>query len=137
MDWRVMVAITIVTWGGYNVMLKAAAGRIAWQVSMLLFVLSYSVLVGGFCLLQNGVFRAGLMPRAALWPILAGVLCGIGAITYFKGIAAAPGSVFLPLVSLATLVSAVGCLIFLREPVSLRIVLGIAFAVVAIVLLAQ
>ena len=137
MDWRVMAAVTIVTWGAYNIVLKVAAGRMAWQLSMFLFVLSYSVIVGAFCLAQGSVARAGLVSRASLWPLAAGVLCGLGAITFFKGLGGAPGSVFLPLVGLATLVSAVGCLVFLHEPVSLRVVAGIACAIAAIVLLSK
>lgn len=137
MDWRLMAAITVITWGAYNVVLKVAAGRIAWQVSLLLFVLTYSAIVVVFSLSQGGIGRAALTSRAALWPAAAGVLCGLGAVTYFKGIAAAPGSIFLPLVGLSTIVSAVGCLIFLDEPVSLRIILGIACAMAAIVLLSK
>lgn len=137
MDWRVMAGVTIVTWGAYNVVLKVAAGRMAWQVSLFLFVLSYSIVVVAFSLAQGGVLRAGLFSRTSLWPIAAGVLCGLGAITYFKGIGGAPGSVFVPLVGLSALVSGVGCLVFLHEPVSLRVVLGMACALAAIVLLSK
>ncbi len=137
MDWRVMAAVTIVTWGAYNVVLKVASGRMAWQVSLFLFVFSYAIVVAVFSLAQGGIFKAGLISRTSLWPIAAGILCGLGAVTYFKGIAGAPGSVFVPLVGLSALVSAVGCLVFLREPATLRVILGIACAFAAIVLLSR
>lgn len=137
MDWRILAAITITTWGAYNVILKAAAGRMAWQASMLVFVVSYSVLVGAFCLMQGGLVRGGLTARAAILPLVAGALCGIGAIAYFKGIVTAPGSLFFPLVALAALVSTVGCIVFLQESLTLRTGIGIACAAAAIVLLAK
>lgn len=137
MDWRLLTLITVLAWGGYNVALKFAAGRLAWQVSMFLFVLSYAIIVGAYCLMQADLSRASLWQRAAWWPLLAGLLCGIGGITFFKALPSAPGSLFLPLVGLYSLVSAVGCIVLLHEPFTLRIAAGILCATAAVVLLAR
>lgn len=137
MDWRLLVGITVVTWGGYNLALKMVAPHIDWRISMFLFVLSYAVVVGVYCLLQTRLTPQALLQKPAWGALLAGVLCGVGAVTYFKAIPHAPGSIVFPLVGLATLVSAIGCLVFLREPINVRIVLGMVFAGAAIVLLTK
>ena len=61
----------------------------------------------------------------------------MGAITFFKALPQAPGSVFLPLVGLYTVISAVGCLFLFKEPVTARVLAGILSAAVAVVLLAK
>jgi hypothetical protein len=42
MDWRVLAALTVGGWGAYNIILKAVSGRVAWQRSMLWFVIGYA-----------------------------------------------------------------------------------------------
>ena len=59
MDWRILVAITVLCWGGYGILLKGAGSRIAWQASMLLFVIAYSVIVGAYCMSQGGAGGPG------------------------------------------------------------------------------
>ena len=139
MDWRILVGITVLTWGGYNIALKLAAPRLDWRISMFLFVASYAVIVGAYCLLQMHLTPQAIFQKPAWWPLLGGVLCGIGAITYFKAIAVptAPGSVVFPLVGLSTLVSAVACLFIFKEAATARIILGMVFAGAAIVLLTK
>ena len=137
MDWRVLTAITVLSWGAYSIMLKKISGQMAWQASMFLFVLGYSVFVGGYYLLDTGGTASTLLQKKSLWPILSGMLCGLGGITFFRAIALAPGSIFLPLVSLSMIISGIGCIIFLKEAVSIRIVFGVIFAGIAVVLLAK
>jgi drug/metabolite transporter (DMT)-like permease len=137
MDWRILIAITVFGWGSYNVLLKWAGNQIAWQASMLLFVIAYSVAVGAYCAVQGHLVFADLGGRKALVPLLAGVLCAIGAITFFKAIPMAPGSLLMPLVGLSTFVSAIGCLFFFHEPISPRVILGILCAGAAVVLLGR
>lgn len=137
MDWRILTAITVLTWGAYSLFLKKAGSLLPWRVSMFLFVLSYSVLVGLFCFLGQGVSASDVFSRRAVWPVLAGLLCGVGGIAFFMAIPVAPGSVFLPLVSLSMVISGIGCVFFFAEPFSLRLALGVVFAAVAVVLLAR
>jgi drug/metabolite transporter (DMT)-like permease len=137
-DWRILTLITVVSWGTYNVVLKAVADRVAWQTSMLWFVIGYGVMVAAYCLMADpGMLKGRFIQAAALWPLLAGVLCGIGAITFFKALPVAPGSVLMPLIGLYVLVSAVGCLVFLHEPLTLRVIAGIGCATAAVILLSR
>lgn len=135
MDWRLLVLITVLSWGGYSVILKAVAGRIAWQVSMLVFAVGYlvAILVYLFGSMSRGEVR--VCQLVLLWPLGAGLLCGVGAIAFFKAVPQAKGSVMMPLVGLYVLVSAVGCMIALHEPVTVRVVAGILCATAAVVLL--
>ena len=135
MDWRLLTLITILTWGGYSVLLKWAGGKIAWQASMFLFVLSYAVTVGLYCLLQKSFTASDLLCGKAGAPLLAGVLCALGAITFFKALPSAPGSLFIPLVSLYTVVAAATCLFLFKEPVTPRLIIGMLCAAAAGILL--
>jgi len=138
MDWRILVLVTVLCWGGYNVLLKAAAGRLVWQTSMLWFVIGYAALVAGYCIISNpSLLKDRLTQPAAFWPLLAGLLCGIGAITFFKALPLAPGSILMPLVGLYVLVSAVGCLLLFGEPLTWRVGIGTGCAVTAVILLGQ
>lgn len=137
-DWRILALITVMCWGAYTVVLKAVAGRVAWQASMLWFVVGYGVLVTAYCLAADpGLLKGRMMQPAAFWPLLAGVMCGVGAITFFKALPLAPGSVLMPLIGLNVLIAATGCLIFLHEPLTLRLVAGIGCATAAIILLGR
>jgi drug/metabolite transporter (DMT)-like permease len=135
MDWRVLIAITVGTWGGYNVLLKWAGDKMSFAVSMFLFVLSYSIIVGAYCLCQGGLTAAEVFNRKALVPLAAGVLCAVGAVTFFKALPSAPGGLLMPLVSLYTVVAAVACIILFKEPVNVRVIAGIVCAAAAAFLL--
>jgi drug/metabolite transporter (DMT)-like permease len=140
MDWRLLAAITVISWGAYNVVLKAAAGKVAWQVSMLCFVFGYSAFIVVFCLLNASGMKqlfSDIMKSGSWWSILAGVLCGLGAVTFFVGLPKAPGSVYIPLIGLYVVVAAIGCLVFFKEPISARVIVGMICAVAAIVLLGK
>jgi drug/metabolite transporter (DMT)-like permease len=137
MDWRILIAITVLSWGGYNVLLKWAGGQIAWQASMLLFVVSYAISVGVYCLVQGPWDHADLMGRKSVLPIFSGVLCAVGAIAFFKAVPMVSGSVLMPLVGLYPLVAAIGCLVVFREPLSPRLMAGMLCATAAVVLLGR
>jgi drug/metabolite transporter (DMT)-like permease len=137
MDWKILILITVLSWGSYNVLLKWAGSQLVWQASMLLFVISYSFTVGVYCVFRGQLVHADLVGKKSAVPLLAGTLCAVGAITFFKAIPMASGSLLMSLVGLYTLVSAVGCLIVFQEPISLRVVAGMLCAGAAVVLLGR
>jgi len=137
-DWRFLAGFTILSWGSYAVLLKAIANRMPWQLSMLLFVSGYAAIVAIYCLLNmNSLSNVNIIKATSLFALGAGVLCGLGAITFFKAIPLVPGSILMPLTGLYVLIAALGCLIILKEPVSLRVIVGIIFAVTAVILLGK
>jgi len=136
-DWRVLAAFIILSWGGYSIVLKLIANKLPWQASMLLFVVGYALVAGFYCLLNFSTVNGSVFKPVSLLALGAGVLCGLGAIAFFKALPLAPGSVFIPLVGLSVLVAAIGCLIILKEPISCRSASGIVLAVVSIILLGK
>ena len=137
-DWRILTVFTVLSWGAYNIVLKLISGKIQWQLSMLMFVIGYGIIVGAYCLLNfTDVEGSAMLKPAAFLALGAGVLCGLGAVTFFKALPLAPGSVLMPLIGLSVLVAAAGCLVILKEPISLRIVSGIILAVISIMLLGK
>ena len=137
LDWRVLIAITVMSWTAYTVILKTVAAKVQWQASMLLFILSYALVGVTFCLVRSDAGAFKVQRLVALWPVVAGLLCGLGAITFFAALPKASGSVLIPLAGLYIPLAAVGCLLLLREPVSLRVVLGIACGGAAVLLLGR
>lgn len=137
MDWRILAGITVISWGVYNVILKGVSSRISWQMSMMWFVAGYGLMIAIFLSINSVGQKFKWIETVSLLPLACGILCGLGAITFFKAIPQIQGSVLMPLVGLYVLVSAVGCLICFHEPVTFRIVLGISFATIAIILLGK
>ncbi len=137
MDWRILAAISVLTWGGYNFVLKAVSARLAWQVSMAWFLTGYVVIVGTYTAWHLVRGKTRFFQVDSGWSLLAGVLCGLGAMAFFKAITLAPGSTVLPLVGLNIVVAALACLIFLHEPLSARLVAGILCAGAAVILLGR
>lgn len=128
-----LVFLVVLCWALYALILKSIASRLSWPVSMFLFIVGYSLTVGLFCLASRPSFQ---MSMIWLWPIMAGILCGVGAIAFFKGLETFPGSKYFSLVGLYIPLSALMCIFFLSEPFSLKTILGILFAGAAILLLA-
>lgn len=137
MDWRILIGITIVFWGAYTILLKKVASDLNANTSMFLFVLSYSLVVGLYAILQPGLTCRSLTQKAAFWPLAAGILCAVGGITFFKALPLAQGSALLPLVGLYVVISAIGCIVFFKEPVTIRLIAGMVSAGIAIVLLSK
>ena len=137
MDWRVLALVTVLSWGGYAILLKAIADRLPWQLSMLWFVVGYTIFILAFCMINMIGGRMRIVHPAMGWALLAGALCGVGAIAFFKAMPMAAGSVFLPITGLYVVVTALGCLVFLHEPFSLRVLAGILCAGAAVVLLGK
>lgn len=136
-DWRILTAFTVLSWGGYNIILKLISGRIAWQLSMLIFVVGYTLVTATYCFLNFPTVSESISKPAVLLALSSGILCGLGAVAFFKALPIAPGSILMPLVGLYVLVAATGCLIILKEPVSLRVISGIVLAVISIMLLGK
>ncbi|MBI3987644.1 MAG: EamA family transporter [Lentisphaerae bacterium] len=137
MSWKILIGVTILCWGAYSIMLKYVADRMAWQVSLLAFVLSYSVIVAAFSLWQMKGQSLEILTPALAWPLLAGGLCGLGGITYFKALPLAPGGLIMPLMGLFIPVAALGCILLFHERLGVREVIGLLCGVASIVLLAR
>ena len=133
----ILISITVISWGVYNVILKAISERISWQLSMLLFVMGYAIAITAYLLFYFSFWKNDLLlfRPTLLYPLIAGVFCALGAITFFKALSLTPGSIIVPIAGLHVLVASIGCVLLLKEPFSLRLLAGTICAVIAIVLL--
>ena len=137
MDWRILAAITVLCWGTYNVILKGVSSRISWQMSLMWFLIGYALIIAVFIAVNCPGQKFRWLQTISLAPFFGGILCGIGAITFFKAMPTASGSLLMPIIGLYVLIASIGCLIFFKEPLTLRVVLGVAFATAAILLLSK
>lgn len=137
MDWRVLVLITVALWGSEGVILKAVSGRLDPIVSLMWFCAGSAVSISFYLIVAMSKTWEKTFQPTWIWALVAGLFCGLGTITFFKAIPLAKGSAVIPLSGLCVLVTAVGCLVFLKEPVNARVITGIACAAAAVVLLGR
>ena len=136
-DWRILAAFTVISWGGYNIVLKLISNTISWQWSMLLFVVGYVMVMGIYCCLNFSVMNENILKSAGFLALGSGILCGLGSVAFFKALPLVSGSILIPIVGLYILVAAIGCITILNEPVSFRVLTGIVLAVISIMLLGK
>lgn len=138
MDWRILIGLTVMSWTLYSVILRSVSEKMSWQISMFAFVIGYAVvstLVGGIHMKATGWQQVVSTP--VFVACVCGAICGLGAMAFFKALPLAPGSIVNSLVGMYIPLTAIACLIFLREPVSARTVIGILCAGLAVVLLSR
>lgn len=136
-NWRILIALTVILWSGYSVILKLVSSKIQWQLSMLLFTGGYAMVVAAYCMFNSKGQLFMSIKSIAWWALICGCMCGLGSITFFKAIPQIRGSILYPLLGLYVPVSAVCCVLFLKEPIGIRGIAGIICASVAIVLLGR
>jgi len=84
--------------------------------------------------------KTPIMPQQHIYfwyAVLIGVPMSIGVITIYMAVARGPVSVVMPIYGLNAMVTALLSIIILQEPISVPKVLGLVFAVAAIVLLSR
>ena len=137
MWWILFVFLTVITWGSYNLLLKVATPYISpsWA---LFFVGIAQVIIGTvYVAFQSATNQIPLTVRGALIASVAGIFFALGTISFLYAFKfQAPASLAIALYTVgALLVGVVGGLLLFHEPISLRMVVGIGFAIASIVLL--
>ena len=131
-NWKFFVAVYVVAFGLWGFFVKLIAQKFDWITMAVLLLLS------------NVLFVVVLSARFVQWtwhpslPLLVGtgVIGGVGSLAFYRAISLAPASVVIPLSAQYIVVTALLSILFLKEPFSLRLLLGIGSGLVAIVLLA-
>lgn len=137
MSWQVLITVTIVLWGTYGVILKGTTGRLHPMVTMFWFVSGYMICAAIYLAATMGKNWQRAFEHGWFWALVAGAIGGLGAITFFRALPLKAGSVILPLSGLWVIVTAVGCLVFLKEPISPRLIAGLVCAGAAVFLLGK
>lgn len=133
MRWQLPATITLLIWGLWAFLPKLAL-RTFDPRSVLVWESLGSMLVGVGVLLSTG-FRVQTTPAGVLAAIVAGV-CGLGgALLFLVALDRGKASVVVPYTSLYPVVTLVLSVLFLGERPSLTNLLGVLFAMVAVVLL--
>ncbi len=116
-------------WGLWGFLTKLGADKVPWQTMMIYF---------GVCTFLGGLITGPLQFKLNTWHMIglaAGLAGAIGFIYFFVAISRGPASRVIPITSLYVAVASILAFILLSEPLTLKKVLGILCAIVAMVLL--
>jgi transporter family protein len=134
--WLPAVLGTVVAWGVWGVVVRAALDGLDWRLVATLTLGGYALCL----LLLWAVARPPLPPLDA--PRLAGalslgVLSQVGFFAFYRALEVGEASVVVPLSSLYPLVTLALAMLLLRERLTRLQALGVAMAVAAVLLLAM
>ncbi len=133
--WHLYALLTVLMWGIWGVFSKFASAS-AKPRQVLIF---QSLGVVAFALLVLGLerFKVEWSVRGFSWSFAAGFFTFIGFLTFFAALEQGKASTVVTLSALYPVVTILLSMIFLREKISLREGVGIVFALIASVLLAE
>ncbi|NLI97221.1 EamA family transporter [bacterium] len=131
-DWRVLSAIAILGWGAWGILSKIALRHVDWRVMLLISSIAVLPLVV-FLGLPAFDWKFN---RYVLFAALAGLGASLATLAFNRALQkGGPANVVVPLTSQYVLVIVLFSTIFLKEPITWQRIVGIAAAIVAIVML--
>uniref|UniRef100_A0A7C1WID2 EamA family transporter n=1 Tax=candidate division WOR-3 bacterium TaxID=2052148 RepID=A0A7C1WID2_UNCW3 len=133
MDYRLLSFLTLLLWGIWGFMTKILTRDIAAET-----VAFWSTLASVIPILLYAL-AAGTMQwvRAAPLAVLSGLAAGIATVCFYMALKSGPASVVLPLTGMYIIIPAVLGYILLKEPVTVRHIVGLGFAVLAVIFLSR
>jgi uncharacterized membrane protein len=131
MDWKLLFAIYLATAGLWGFLLKVALTNLNWKTVM---VYGWMAVVIPFVPLFLKDVHVGLTRYHGL-AMAIGVLGAVSAMTLYKLLSLKHVSLVIPLTAPYMLITVMLSCIFLKEPVTLKTVLGAVLSIVAVVLL--
>lgn len=132
-DWKFLVVSYIVMFGLWGFILKIVSVKLEWKTTMTYVCITVFTILLISCVRK---VNFGWSKFHAL-AILAGIIAAGGTMAFYKALSLAPASLVIPLSTQYILITTVLCVVFLKEPLSLRMVGGILCSIAAIVLLAK
>ncbi|UCC95883.1 MAG: EamA family transporter [Candidatus Omnitrophota bacterium] len=132
-NWKLLVGCYIVTFGLWGFFVKVISKKLDWRTIMFYVLITIAVFYGVF------IFRNIKLgwSKFHILAIVAGVCAAIGTMAFYKALSLAPASRVIPLSAQYILVTVLLCTVFLKEPLSLKTMLGIMCSITAIILLSQ
>ncbi len=127
--WLKPSLLALFSWGLWGFLTKLGAEKVPWQTLMIYFA--------------AGTLAAGLIAGPAgfklnSWHLIgmgAGLAGAVGFVFFFLALSRGQASTVIPITSLYVAVTSVLAFLFLSEPITLKKILGIFCAVLAMVLL--
>lgn len=133
-NWLLSAGIAILLYGFWGFFPKLAVTYIQ-PMSALIYQVSGTMLVGMLCLYLVD-FRPDTHPKGILFGILTGVAGILGTLFYFAAARKGNISVVASMTALYPVITILLAAVFLHEPITLRQLIGMIFALIAIFLLA-
>jgi bacterial/archaeal transporter family protein len=135
--WFWLSVITLIFFGMTGVTQKLSTNNISFEMSFVWFCLAVCVVSAAIAILWPLDWRSLNLSLVAL-AALGGLLNGLGALTSFAALKqGGKASVVIPIINLYPLVTIAGVWLFLGERLSATQMMGIVFALAAVVFLSQ
>lgn len=130
-DWRMLALLYMVGAGVWGFLVKLVADRVDWWTTAGLFLSANFVVVALVCLPR----MAWEWGRPQALAVAGGVIAGLASLAFYRAAGMAEATRLIPLASQSIVITVVLAAVFLREPVTLRTLAGVACAVGAVILL--
>ena len=127
--WLLPSLLAIICWGMWGFLAKFGTQRVTWQMMMIYF---------GACTLAIGIIAQPTVfqfDKYHLIALLGGLACAMGFAFFYIALSRGQATVVIPLTSMYVAVAAILAFILLAEPLSVKKVLGIVSAILAVILL--
>lgn len=119
--------------GLWGFILKVVSTKLDWKTTMLYVWMTIFIILLIFCAKK---INLGWNKFYAL-AVLAGIIAAIGTMSFYKALSLAPASLVIPLSTQYILVTVILSVVFLKEPISLKVITGIVSSIIAIILLSK
>lgn len=133
-SWFAAAILSLIIYGFWGFFPKIAVTYINPQ-SALIFEVAGALIVGLGALLYSG-FHPQTHPRGILFAILTGVTGMLGTLFYFTAAGKGKISIVVSMTALYPLITIILAAVILREPITIKQLFGMAFALIALFLFA-
>ena len=134
-NWFLAAILALIIYGFWGFFPKIAVSYINPQ-SALVFEVAGALIVGLFVLGLSG-FQPQTHPKGVIFALLTGIAGMVGTLFYFAAASKGKIAVVVSMTALYPLITIILAALILREPITLKQVCGMLFALVAIVLFAS
>ncbi len=134
--WLPAVLGTVVAWGSWGVLARAALEGLDWRLVVTLSLGGYALCLAALWAIGRPRWQ-GMDKWRLVGALSLGVLSQVGFFAFYRALEVGEASVVVPFTSLYPLVTMALAVLLLRERLTRLQVLGVAVAVVAVFLLAM
>ena len=134
-NWKFLVMIYIIAAGFWGFFLKIILSKLDWKTTMLIIISVWVTLILVYLIFFSKEINFS-WNRYYILAILTAIIGALSGVVFYKVLSLKPASIVIPLTAQHILIAVLLSFIFLKEPITLRGVFGIAFSIISIILLA-
>jgi len=133
--WVAVVVVTLLVWGVWGVLTRVASASLGWRDTTAIAALGHMLFAISYIFLS----RAQVAQLTTTWSVafMAGGLGFLGALTFYVALNLNPSPVVIVATSLYPVVTLVLSYLFLGDSLSLRQIIGVGFALIALILISE